>query len=61
MAYAGTALDATRRDWAPRAEELPRVVRIPGQGGAYVVERTFGEAEALRTSWCRNPQDTDDN
>ena len=61
MAYAGTALDSTRRDWAPRAEELPRVVRIPGQGGAYVVERTFGEAEALRTSWCRNPQDTDAN
>jgi hypothetical protein len=44
-----------RRDWAPRAEELPRVVRIPGQGGAYLVERTFGEAEARRTSWCRNP------
>ncbi len=47
-----------RRDWTPREDELPRVVRIPGGRGAYVVERTFGEAEALRTAWCRNPEHT---
>ena len=44
------------RDWTPREDELPRVVRIPGGRGAYVVKRTFGEAEALRTTWCRNPR-----
>jgi hypothetical protein len=45
-----------RRDWTPREDELPRVVRIPGGRGAYVLEQTFGEAEALRTEWCRNPE-----
>lgn len=45
-----------RRDWTPREDELPRVVRIPGGRGAYVLERTFDEAEALRTEWCRNPE-----
>jgi hypothetical protein len=47
-----------RRDWTPRADELPRVVRIPGSRGAYVLEPTFGEAEALRAVWCRNPEHT---
>ena len=47
-----------RRDWTPREDELPRVVRVPGGRGAYVVERTFGEAEVLRTAWCRNPEHT---
>jgi hypothetical protein len=47
-----------RRDWTPREDELPRVVRIPGGRGAYVLEQTFGEAEALRTEWCRNPEHT---
>jgi hypothetical protein len=45
-----------RRDWTPREDELPRVVRIPGARGAYVLAPTFGEAEALRTGWCRNPR-----
>ena len=40
----------------PREDELPRVVRIPGGRGAYVLEQTFGEAEALRTEWCRNSE-----
>jgi hypothetical protein len=44
------------RDWTPREDELPRVVRVPRSRGAYVVKPTFGEAEALRTKWCRNPR-----
>ena len=28
-----------RRDWTPRVDELPRVVRIPGGRGAYVLPR----------------------
>lgn len=44
-----------RRDWVPRPDELPRVVRIPGGRGDYVLAPTFDVAEGLRTRWCRNP------
>jgi hypothetical protein len=44
-----------RRDWTPRSDELPRVVRIPGGRGAYVLQSSFPEAELLRRDWCRNP------
>jgi hypothetical protein len=45
-----------RRDWIPRVEELPRVVRIPGGRGAYVLPSSFPDAELLRAEWCRNPE-----
>ena len=45
-----------RRDWTPRPDELPRVVRGPGGRGAYVLRPTFAAAEELRTEWCRNPR-----
>ena len=44
-----------RRDWTPRVDELPRVVRIPGGRGAYVLPPSFPAAELLRAEWCRNP------
>jgi hypothetical protein len=44
-----------RRDWTPRVDELPRVVRIPGGRGAYVLSPSFPAAEQLRGEWCRNP------
>lgn len=44
------------RSWPPRPDELPRVVRVPGARGAYLLRPSFGEAEELRTSWCVNPQ-----
>jgi hypothetical protein len=44
-----------RRDWTPRVDELPRVVRIPGGRGAYVLPPSFPAAELLRDEWCRNP------
>ena len=44
-----------RRDWTPRVDELPRVVRIPGGRGAYVLPPSFPAAELLRGEWCRNP------
>lgn len=43
-----------RRDWTPRSDELPRVVRIPHGRGAYVVAPSFAQAEELRGAWCRN-------
>jgi hypothetical protein len=49
-------LSLPRRDWLPREDELPRVVRIPHRHGAYLLPRTFGEAEELRTRWCVNPE-----
>jgi hypothetical protein len=48
-------LSLPRRDWLPRADELPLVVRLPRAGGDYVVARTWEEAEALRARWCVNP------
>ena len=44
-----------RRDWTPRVDELPRVVRIPGGRGAYVLPPSFPAAELLRAEWCRSP------
>ena len=44
-----------RRDWTPRVDGLPRVVRIPGGRGAYVLPPSFPAAELLRAEWCRNP------
>jgi hypothetical protein len=44
-----------RRTWPPRPDELPRVARIPGGRGDYVLGRTYAEAEELRTAWCINP------
>lgn len=49
-------LSLPRRDWVPRPDELPRVVRIPHGHGAYQLSRTFAEAEELRTRWCVNPE-----
>ena len=43
------------RDWSPRIDEMPRVVRIPGGRGAYVLPSSFPAAELLRYEWCRNP------
>ncbi len=43
-----------RRDWTPRPDELPRVVRIPQGRGAYVLAPSFAQAEELRGVWCRN-------
>lgn len=43
-----------RRSWPPRPDELPRIARIPGGRGDYVLGRTFAEAETLRAAWCIN-------
>jgi hypothetical protein len=44
-------LSLPRRTWPPRADELDRVVRIPGGRGDYVVRPTYADAEHLRTAW----------
>ena len=44
-----------RRDWTPRVDELPGVVRIPGGRGAYVLPPSVPAAELLRDERCRNP------
>jgi hypothetical protein len=44
-----------RRDWVPRYDELPRVVRIPRGRGDYVLRPSFEDAEALRSAWCVDP------
>ena len=43
-------------DWPPRPDQLPFVARIPGGDGAYVLCPTAGEAAALRTAWCTDPE-----
>jgi len=45
-----------RRDWVPRYDELPRVVRIPHGRGDYLLLPTFQDAEALRSAWCVNSE-----
>ena len=47
-----------RRDWTPRVDELPRVVRIPGGRGACVLPPSVPAAELLRDERCRNPTTT---